>query len=167
SQARDLLSKMLIIDPAKRISVDEALQHPYINVWYDPAEVEAPPPQIYDKQLDEREHSIDEWKELIYKEVMNFEERTKNGVVKGQPSPSAQVQAMNSSESRPPSSSVTTSPPCHRPDLASIPTAFWRLRPDRWWCAGLTALPAQPHVLQEVVNAPTNPNEKSTNLENM
>ncbi|KAL1253296.1 hypothetical protein QQF64_017989 [Cirrhinus molitorella] len=112
SQARDLLSKMLIIDPAKRISVDEALQHPYINVWYDPAEVEAarnqqismPPPQIYDKQLDEREHSIDEWKELIYKEVMNFEERTKNGVVKGQPSPSGA--AMNSSESLPPSSSV-------------------------------------------------------------
>ncbi|MGH0138451.1 UNVERIFIED_CONTAM: hypothetical protein FKN15_066989 [Acipenser sinensis] len=89
SQARDLLSKMLIIDPAKRISVDEALQHPYINVWYDPAEVEAPPPEIYDKQLDEREHTIDEWKELIYKEVMNFEEKTKNGVVKGQPSPSA------------------------------------------------------------------------------
>uniref|UniRef100_A0A7N8X8H7 Stress-activated protein kinase JNK n=1 Tax=Mastacembelus armatus TaxID=205130 RepID=A0A7N8X8H7_9TELE len=104
SQARDLLSKMLIIDPAKRISVDEALQHPYINVWYDPAEVEAPPPQIYDKQLDEREHSIDEWKELIYKEVMNFEERTKNGVVKGQPSPSGA--AVNSSESPPPSSSI-------------------------------------------------------------
>ncbi|XP_068561758.1 mitogen-activated protein kinase 10 [Cebidichthys violaceus] len=113
SQARDLLSKMLIIDPAKRISVDEALQHPYINVWYDPAEVEAardliqismPPPQIYDKALDEREHSIDEWKELIYKEVMNFEERTKNGVVKGQPSPSGA--AVNSSESLPPSSSI-------------------------------------------------------------
>ncbi|XP_069486517.1 mitogen-activated protein kinase 10 isoform X1 [Ambystoma mexicanum] len=133
SQARDLLSKMLVIDPAKRISVDEALQHPYINVWYDPAEVEAepvrerwngqpiktqnnekdhparsnvkqPPPQIYDKQLDEREHTIEEWKELIYKEVMNFEERTKNGVVKGQPSPSGA--AVNSSESLPPSSSV-------------------------------------------------------------
>ncbi|MGH0161193.1 UNVERIFIED_CONTAM: hypothetical protein FKN15_073381 [Acipenser sinensis] len=104
SQARDLLSKMLIIDPAKRISVDEALQHPYINVWYDPAEVEAPPPEIYDKQLDEREHTIDEWKELIYKEVMNFEEKTKNGVVKGQPSPSGA--AVNSSESLPPSSSV-------------------------------------------------------------
>ncbi|TNN53364.1 Mitogen-activated protein kinase 10 [Liparis tanakae] len=147
SQARDLLSKMLIIDPAKRIQVDEALQHPYINVWYDPTEVETPltvfndgvvdvvvsgistrvllfllfsnmllqardliqisvvnnptskniiqwpPPQIYDKQLDEREHSIDEWKELIYKEVMNFEERTKNGVVKGQPSPSGTLSA--------------------------------------------------------------------------
>lgn len=41
SQARDLLSKMLVIDASKRISVDEALQHAYINVWYDPSEVEA------------------------------------------------------------------------------------------------------------------------------
>lgn len=107
SQARDLLSKMLVIDASKRISVDEALQHPYINVWYDPAEVEAvsgspiqtawalnrtreilvtplrmeswqqscstslpfklfslsqPPPKVLDKQLDEREHTVEEWK---------------------------------------------------------------------------------------------------------
>ena len=41
SQARDLLSKMLVIDQEKRISVDEALMHPYINVWYDEAEVNA------------------------------------------------------------------------------------------------------------------------------
>lgn len=44
SQARDLLSKMLVIDASKRISVDEALQHPYINVWYDPSEAEAVSP---------------------------------------------------------------------------------------------------------------------------
>lgn len=37
--ARDLLQKMLVIDPEKRISVDEALMHPYINVWYDESEV--------------------------------------------------------------------------------------------------------------------------------
>ncbi|XP_041519902.1 mitogen-activated protein kinase 9 isoform X3 [Microtus oregoni] len=88
SQARDLLSKMLVIDPDKRISVDEALRHPYITVWYDPAEAEAPPPQIYDAQLEEREHAIEEWKELIYKEVMDWEERSKNGV-KDQPSDAA------------------------------------------------------------------------------
>uniref|UniRef100_A0A8C2EJS7 Stress-activated protein kinase JNK n=1 Tax=Cyprinus carpio TaxID=7962 RepID=A0A8C2EJS7_CYPCA len=87
SQARDLLSKMLVIDASKRISVDEALQHPYINVWYDPAEVEAPPPLIIDKQLDEREHTVEEWKELIFKEVLDWEERMKNGVIRGQPSP--------------------------------------------------------------------------------
>uniref|UniRef100_A0A8C6DVV0 Stress-activated protein kinase JNK n=1 Tax=Moschus moschiferus TaxID=68415 RepID=A0A8C6DVV0_MOSMO len=92
SQARDLLSKMLVIDASKRISVDEAFQHPYISVWYDPSEAEAPPPKIPDKQLDEREHTMEEWKELIYKEVMDLEERTKNGVIRGQPSPLAQVQ---------------------------------------------------------------------------
>ncbi|XP_048021371.1 mitogen-activated protein kinase 9 isoform X2 [Megalobrama amblycephala] len=82
SQARDLLSKMLVIDPESRISVQEALSHPYIHVWYDPAEADAPPPQISDKQLEEREHSIEQWKELIYKEVMDWEERNKNGVLK-------------------------------------------------------------------------------------
>uniref|UniRef100_A0A8C9T614 Stress-activated protein kinase JNK n=1 Tax=Scleropages formosus TaxID=113540 RepID=A0A8C9T614_SCLFO len=82
SQARDLLSKMLVIDPECRISVQEALNHPYIHVWYDPAEADAPPPQIPDKQLEEREHTIEQWKELIYEEVMDWEERNKNGVVK-------------------------------------------------------------------------------------
>uniref|UniRef100_A0A2K5C6E4 Stress-activated protein kinase JNK n=1 Tax=Aotus nancymaae TaxID=37293 RepID=A0A2K5C6E4_AOTNA len=102
-----LVVKMLVIDPAKKISVDDALQHPYINVWLTQllfVFIWQPPPQIYDKQLDEREHTIEEWKELIYKEVMNSEEKTKNGVVKGQPSPSGA--AVNSSESLPPSSSV-------------------------------------------------------------
>ena len=41
SQARDLLSRMLVIDPERRISVDEALMHPYINIWYDETEVNA------------------------------------------------------------------------------------------------------------------------------
>lgn len=41
SDARNLLSKMLVIDPEQRISVDEALKHEYINVWYDAEEVDA------------------------------------------------------------------------------------------------------------------------------
>ncbi|MBN3312203.1 MK08B kinase, partial [Atractosteus spatula] len=105
SQARDLLSKMLVIDASKRISVDEALQHPYINVWYDPAEVEAPPPLITDKQLDEREHAVEEWKELIYKEVLEWEERMKNGVVRGQPA-SLGAAVINGSQHPSSSSSV-------------------------------------------------------------
>ena len=39
TMARDVLGKMLVIDPERRISVDEALMHPYINVWYDEGEV--------------------------------------------------------------------------------------------------------------------------------
>uniref|UniRef100_A0A672LVG7 Stress-activated protein kinase JNK n=1 Tax=Sinocyclocheilus grahami TaxID=75366 RepID=A0A672LVG7_SINGR len=105
SQARDLLSKMLVIDTSKRISVDEALQHPYINVWFDPSEVEAPPPAITDKQLDEREHTVEEWKELIYKEVLDWEERTKNGVIRGQP---ASLGAAVSNDSHEPSTSSSS-----------------------------------------------------------
>ncbi|UYV65104.1 MAPK10 [Cordylochernes scorpioides] len=66
SQARDLLSKMLVIDPEKRISVEEALMHPYINVWYDESEVNAPAPAPYDHSVDEREHTVEQWKDSIF-----------------------------------------------------------------------------------------------------
>ncbi|XP_056432496.1 LOW QUALITY PROTEIN: mitogen-activated protein kinase 8 [Gadus chalcogrammus] len=76
---------------SKRIIGDgEALQHAYINVMLDVnplpvrLSVSQPPPLITDKQLDEREHTVEEWKELIYKEV-DWEERTKNGLIRGQP----------------------------------------------------------------------------------
>ncbi|KAE8574025.1 Putative stress-activated protein kinase JNK mitogen activated protein kinase MAPK, partial [Halyomorpha halys] len=36
---RDLLSKMLIIDPRQRMSVDQALHHPYVFIWYEAEEV--------------------------------------------------------------------------------------------------------------------------------
>ncbi|CAI9735544.1 stress-activated protein kinase JNK isoform X1 [Octopus vulgaris] len=75
SVARDLLSKMLVVDPERRISVDEALMHPYINVWYDEGEVNAPAPGPYDHSVDEREHSVEEWKELIYDEVKKYENK--------------------------------------------------------------------------------------------
>ena len=35
-EAIDLLSKMLAFDPAKRISCEQALNHPYLAVWHDP-----------------------------------------------------------------------------------------------------------------------------------
>jgi len=62
-----------VIDPGRRTSVDEALMHPYINIWYDEAEVNAPAPGPYDHSVDEREHTVEQWKELIYEEVMEYE----------------------------------------------------------------------------------------------
>ncbi|RMX52324.1 hypothetical protein pdam_00010352 [Pocillopora damicornis] len=41
NECRDLLSKMLVVDRSKRISVIEALHHPYIHVWYERSEVES------------------------------------------------------------------------------------------------------------------------------
>ncbi|KAH8260419.1 hypothetical protein KR026_011480, partial [Drosophila bipectinata] len=78
SDARNLLSKMLVIDPEQRISVDEALKHEYINVWYDAEEVDAPAPEPYDHSVDEREHTVEQWKELIYEEVMDYEAHNTN-----------------------------------------------------------------------------------------
>jgi c-Jun N-terminal kinase len=71
-QGRDLLSKMLQIDPSKRITVDGALNHPYVNIWFDPSEVNAPPPQQYDHSMDEKNVSLSEWKEYIYEEVISY-----------------------------------------------------------------------------------------------
>nr|NP_001071750.1 c-jun N-terminal kinase [Ciona intestinalis]BAE06525.1 c-jun N-terminal kinase [Ciona intestinalis] len=69
SQARDLLAKMLVVDPIGRITVDDALQHPYIKIWYDPSEVEGPGPKVDGGSIDEVDYSVEKWKEVIWTEV--------------------------------------------------------------------------------------------------
>lgn len=69
-EARDLLSKMLRIDPDERISVDEALQHSYVRIWYDEAEVNTAPSQPYDLILDQIEGTIEDWKQLMFNEIL-------------------------------------------------------------------------------------------------
>lgn len=72
SQARDLLEKMLVVDPEKRISVDEALAHSYVKVWYEDSEVNAPAAKPYDQEIDMYEHTVLEWKYLLFTEVMDY-----------------------------------------------------------------------------------------------
>lgn len=36
--AIDLLQQLLNFDPAKRITCEQALKHPYLQVWHDPAD---------------------------------------------------------------------------------------------------------------------------------
>ncbi|XP_065840064.1 mitogen-activated protein kinase 9-like [Oscarella lobularis] len=74
TNARDLLARMLVVDPDKRISVDECLRHPYIFQWYDQSEVEAPPPMRYDHTVEETDHTVDEWKALLFRQVINYRE---------------------------------------------------------------------------------------------
>ncbi|XP_021831538.1 mitogen-activated protein kinase homolog NTF3 [Prunus avium] len=67
--AIDLLQKMLIFDPSKRISVLEALQHPYMSALYDTSN--NPPAEVpIDLDIDEDlgEETIREmmWKEMLH-----------------------------------------------------------------------------------------------------
>ncbi|GMH16192.1 hypothetical protein Nepgr_018033 [Nepenthes gracilis] len=68
--AIDLLQKMLVFDPTKRIGVTEALQHPYMSPLYDPRS--NPPAQFpIDLDIDE---DLDEAmiREMMWKEILHY-----------------------------------------------------------------------------------------------
>ncbi|RLV88021.1 Mitogen-activated protein kinase MKC1 [Meyerozyma sp. JA9] len=69
--ALDLLEKMLTLDPFKRISVEEALEHPYLSVWHDPQD--EPRCQVkFDFKAFEKTDDMNVMKQLIMDEVKNF-----------------------------------------------------------------------------------------------
>lgn len=68
--AIDLLAKMLVFDPTKRISVSEALQHPYMAPLYDP---NCDPPAVIPIDLDIDEDLGEEMiREMMWKEMLHY-----------------------------------------------------------------------------------------------
>lgn len=73
--AIDFLSKTLIFDPKRRLTVDEALEHPYLASYHDPDDepVAAPlSPSYFAFDLHKESLTKDQLKELLYREVMSF-----------------------------------------------------------------------------------------------
>lgn len=70
-KALDVLEKMLTFNPNKRITVDEALAHPYLEQYYDPDdEPVAEKPFSFEMELDDLPK--EQLKLLIYQEMMRF-----------------------------------------------------------------------------------------------
>uniref|UniRef100_A0AAQ4NN60 Mitogen-activated protein kinase n=1 Tax=Gasterosteus aculeatus aculeatus TaxID=481459 RepID=A0AAQ4NN60_GASAC len=71
-KALDLLDKMLTFNPHKRIEVEEALAHPYLEQYYDPTdEPVAEAPFKFDMELDDLPKET--LKELIFAETSRFQ----------------------------------------------------------------------------------------------
>uniref|UniRef100_A0A8C5DYI8 Mitogen-activated protein kinase n=1 Tax=Gouania willdenowi TaxID=441366 RepID=A0A8C5DYI8_GOUWI len=73
SKALHLLDRMLTFNPSKRISVEEALAHPYLEQYYDPTdEPVAEEPFTFSMELDDLPK--ERLKELIFEETARFQE---------------------------------------------------------------------------------------------
>lgn len=73
--ALDLLSKLLAFDPQERISCEDALTHPYLAVWHEPAD-EPECEAKFDFGF-EREDTPEGMRALIVEEVENFRRKVR------------------------------------------------------------------------------------------
>ncbi|CAJ0929032.1 unnamed protein product, partial [Mesorhabditis belari] len=65
----DFLDKILVLDPERRMTVEDALKHPYLAEFSEPEDEPAAEAPF---SLDDRDRSINEWKALIWNEIRNF-----------------------------------------------------------------------------------------------
>ncbi|GAA5962348.1 hypothetical protein JCM3765_002950 [Sporobolomyces pararoseus] len=87
--ALDLLSKLLAFDPHERISCQDALVHPYLSVWHEPADE----PECREK-FDfgfEQEESIEGMRQLIVEEVESFRRMVRPSLPPLAPNPPQQT----------------------------------------------------------------------------
>uniref|UniRef100_A0A452YPB6 Protein kinase domain-containing protein n=2 Tax=Aegilops tauschii TaxID=37682 RepID=A0A452YPB6_AEGTS len=69
--AVDLLERMLVFDPSRRITVDEALHHPYLASLHDiNEEPTCPAPFSFD--FEQPSFTEEHMKELIWRETLAF-----------------------------------------------------------------------------------------------
>ncbi|KAF8915017.1 mitogen activated protein kinase [Mucidula mucida] len=76
--ALDLLEKMLVFDPRKRINATECLGHEYVQPYHDPSD-EPDAKQKFDWSFNDADLPVDTWKVMMYSEILEFHEVDANG----------------------------------------------------------------------------------------
>lgn len=74
-QGIDLLRRLLVFDPKERLSVEEALEHPYVATYHDANDepiTEPIPPNLFDFDKNKEELDIEELKFQIYSNILKF-----------------------------------------------------------------------------------------------
>lgn len=69
----DLIEQLLVFNPAKRITVENALAHPYLDIYHDPEDEpcsEPIPDNLFDFNKHKDQLSIADLKRLLYEEIM-------------------------------------------------------------------------------------------------
>ncbi|KAL8404221.1 hypothetical protein RB594_009179 [Gaeumannomyces avenae] len=81
--ALDLLDHMLAFDPSSRISVEQALEHPYLQIWHDASD-EPDCPTTFDFDFEVVE-DVGEMRKMILDEVYRFRQMVRTAPGAGAP----------------------------------------------------------------------------------
>lgn len=71
--ALDLLEKLLIFNPTKRITVEDALCHPYLKLYHDPNDEPVSdkiPEEFFDFDRKKDDLTVEELKKMLYEEIL-------------------------------------------------------------------------------------------------
>ena len=68
--ALNLLECLLTLDPDRRPTAEEALGHPYLELYHEP--VDEPAGEPFDDCFETQEKTVEQWKGMIYEEILNF-----------------------------------------------------------------------------------------------
>lgn len=77
-EALDLMKKLLQFNPAKRIDADEALKHPFVSLFHNPADEPTCNNPITLYFNDNKKYSINEYRERLYTEIRKKRERRRH-----------------------------------------------------------------------------------------
>ncbi|KAJ3571619.1 hypothetical protein NP233_g3645 [Leucocoprinus birnbaumii] len=69
--ALELLERMLVFDPRKRIDAAESLAHPYVAPYHDPTD-EPVAAEKFDWSFNDADLPVDTWKVMMYSEILDF-----------------------------------------------------------------------------------------------